>query len=78
MHLRNCSKVELNIKFVSLLFLVVDMGHPDTFLKATVYVDATPDEIIDDVKLSDIEYDVKLIEVEVDAKPVVAEVDICA
>lgn len=52
------------------------MMHPDTFPKATVYVNIKSDEMKDDVKQGDVEYDDKLVDVEVDAKPIVSQVDV--
>lgn len=56
-------RLSLNIKFISMLCLAIDMVHHNTFLKAIMN---------DDVKTGDVKDDVKSVYVEVDAKPIAA------
>lgn len=66
--------LSLDIKYVFLLCWAVYMVQPDTFPKATVYVEV---KLYDDVKLGNVGDDVKLVDVEVDANLILAQVNVC-
>lgn len=71
MHLR----IRLHVFWIC---LIVDMVHPDNFLKIIVYVDVKLDEMEDDVKPGDVKDNIKLVDVEVDVKSIVSKVDVRA